>query len=322
MDNNDNGTRQTNINTQRSRNWVFTSFDTSPDYRKNIDELLDGAATFTIYQLEQCPDSGREHLQGYVELRESRTGSWLRNRLGRSTHIERRRGTSEQAINYCSKDTSRLEGPFRHGTPRLQGARTDLQQLHNLAADGAAETTLWERHFAVMLKYHRGVSRFRLLSTSPRNAKTQCYVFYGAPGSGKSRYAHQLATSAFQKDPTTKWWDGYDQHPNVIVDDYAGAWGYEYIKNLCDGYPLCVETKGGTTQFTATTIIFTSNLHPREWYPNHPYAELERRLELIARKDSINTPWHLERDERFTTRVSNKHHTIPGLATLTDTTIR
>jgi len=43
---------------------------------------------------------------------------------------------------------------------------------------------------------------------------------------------------------------------------------YTYLLELCDGRPLTVQIKGGTTVFFPRKIIFTSNVDPRLWYPD------------------------------------------------------
>jgi hypothetical protein len=298
---------------RRHRAWLFTSFDTGQNTKDIFAGLLDGRATFTIFQHERCPTSGRDHLQGYIELPQAQRRSWLSRATDPRIHWEPRRGSQSQAIDYCSKQDTRVDGPWQYGTPHHQGARTDIDALKRSSDNGDSLQALWSQHFGTMLRYHRAMASYRLVNAPSRDKKTQVYVFYGPPGSGKSGYAHRLYPNSYGKDPTHRWWDGYDSHEFVIVDDYAGAWSYEYLKNICDRYPVAVETKGGTTAFTASTIVFTSNQHPRSWYPNHPYSELERRIELIARKDSSRTEWVLERDERYTANVFNPHHTIAGL---------
>jgi hypothetical protein len=178
---------------------------------------------------------------------------------------------------------------------------------------GVRESELWDEHFGTMCRYYRGILRYRHLKSTRREKKTQVYILHGRPGSGKSGYAHKLYPKAYTKDPVSKWWDGYDCHNNVIVDDYEGAWPYEYVKNLCDRYPFIIETKGGTASFIADTIIFTSNLHPRDWYPTKDWREIERRCELIARKDRPDDAWIIERDTRGDASIFNPHTTIPGL---------
>ena len=72
-----------------------------------------------VGQLERAPDTGRLHLQLYVEYARRRSGSRIELVLGLPKsryHGEARRGTTVQAAEYCSKEDTRVAGPYRHGT--------------------------------------------------------------------------------------------------------------------------------------------------------------------------------------------------------------
>lgn len=80
----------------------------------------------------------------------------------------------------------------------------------------------------------------------------------------------------------TGWWDGYEGQQVVIIDEFYGWLGYDFILRLTDRYPLLVETKGGTVQFVSRVVIFTSNSHPRDWYPNiRDRAPFDRRFPAV-----------------------------------------
>lgn len=130
-----------------SRNWIWTLFDISPkpqdeysDWQRFIEETIpqsDDAITYCIGQLERCPDSGRLHLQLYIEYRISTRFSRFIKRLELGNgcgHAEGRRGTAEEAIRYCSKDATRVSGPWTYGTPNPgQGRPSRLSERHGCA---------------------------------------------------------------------------------------------------------------------------------------------------------------------------------------------
>lgn len=87
----------------------------------------------------------------------------------------------------------------------------------------------------------------------------------------------------FYKDPCTKWWCGYRDHQHVIVDEFRGQIGISHILRWLDRYPVTVETKGGARPLVAHTLWFTSNMDPRNWYPDldeETKGALMRRLEI------------------------------------------
>lgn len=71
----------------------------------------------------------------------------------------------------------------------------------------------------------------------------------------------------YDKQPTTKFWDGYRQEKNVLIDEFRGEIGISHMLKWCDKYKCSVENKGGGCPLSATNIIITSNLHPKDWWP-------------------------------------------------------
>jgi hypothetical protein len=99
---------------------------------------------------------------------------------------------------------------------------------------------------------------------------------------GKSHAAWQEAgNNAYSKDPLTKWWDGYSNQTNVIIDEFRGIIQVAHLLRWFDKYPVSVEKKGGKIPLFATNFWITSNLSPASWYPEldaESYRALERRL--------------------------------------------
>lgn len=109
-------------------------------------------------------------------------------------------------------------------------------------------------------------------------------AFWGPTGTGKSRTAwDEAGMDAYPKDPRTKWWDGYTGQEHVVVDEFRGGIDVAHLLRWLDRYPVLVETKGGSIPLRATKFWFTSNLDPRNWYPDldaETQAALIRRLEI------------------------------------------
>jgi len=92
------------------RDWVFTLNNPTPDQMVCI--LESEQVRFMIYQLERS-NTGTSHMQGYVELKTPISfKDLLKIFHGGIFHLERRRGTREQARNYCSKEETRIRGPW------------------------------------------------------------------------------------------------------------------------------------------------------------------------------------------------------------------
>lgn len=92
-------------------NGEFTGFDIVDLVRRFADQQ-DGIR-FVIGQLEKCPETGRIHLQWYLQCHNPGTIASVKRKLRRfderlnSTHIEIAQGTADDNIRYCTKESSR-----------------------------------------------------------------------------------------------------------------------------------------------------------------------------------------------------------------------
>ena len=121
---------------------------------------------------------------------------------------------------------------------------------------------------------------------------TEAVWIYGATGVGKSHHAFE------GYDPATHyiwshdkgWWDGYNGHPIVIMNDYRGEIAYNNLLKLIDRWPEKVSRRGREpTQFLAKKVIITSSLSPSDVYKNRmeedKLEQLLRRCEVIHMKE-------------------------------------
>lgn len=144
-------------------NWCFT-WNNPPDLPDGLGWSTDNVKTL-VYQFESG-SAGTKHVQGYVELKFRRTLSGVKSLLGAdSVHFEPRRGTRKQAIQYCMKEDTRVEGttPFVYGdVESAQGKRTDLSEfrLYTLNADSPISRSVLADAFAdICAKFPRFVTQ-------------------------------------------------------------------------------------------------------------------------------------------------------------------
>jgi len=115
------------------------------------------------------------------------------------------------------KDATRLEGPFEFGIRPLNPAsKTDWDQIRKYAESGQLDKI----DSAILIRYY---SNFKKIEKDhqvipPRTEPKQCYWYWGEPGSGKTRKATDEHPDAYKK-LAHKWWDGYQGHKTVILDD-------------------------------------------------------------------------------------------------------
>lgn len=114
-----------------------------------------------------------------------------------------------------------------------------------------------------------------------RNFKPEVFWFYGHSGSGKTRTAYEMMPDCYRKTNSSgQWWDGYDAHPDVLIDDFKdGTLTYSSLLELLDRYECRVQYKGGSRQFLARRIVITSIHPPDYWFVDD--VELRRRIDEI-----------------------------------------
>ena len=245
------------MNVSRNRNWVFTEFGEEPP---------EFDCKFLAYQREQCPETGRLHWQGYVCFANPMGLKGVKRFLP-TAHWEVRRGSHEDALDYVTKERTRVQGtsPVIRGEPPKQGKRSDLEDFTRAAIGGATDRELLDDFPVSFLRYGRALGGIRLACLEDRSWKTITIVLHGPTGCGKSRWAHETFPKAYTKDPT-KWWNEYVGQPVVIFDEFYGQLQHEYMLKLMDRYPLLVEIKNGYTRFCSKLLIITSNAEPTDWY--------------------------------------------------------
>lgn len=275
---------------QRFRAYCFTLNNYTPEEEETLQskDVLD-KVSYMIYGHEVAPTTGTPHLQGFVYFKSGKTLSAANRALTKRIHLEIARGGVESNTEYCSKDATDI---FTYGSAPSQGKRVDLDGCRGiLQAGGNMRKVTQEcdsyqavRMSEVWLKYHE----------KPRDFQTKVYWFFGATGTGKSRAAHEfLGSSAYQCDQS-KWWEGYDGHSRVVMDEVRASWmPFARLLRLFDWYGYRVEYKGGTRQFRARVVVCTAPLPPKLMYVDcgEDTEQLNRRFVQIVEFTKDSNPW-------------------------------
>lgn len=104
----------------RARNYMFTINFGDGDVTTLLPEEFPEWLTYAVWQLE-VGDEGTPHYQGYLECSGKRSFAQIHSIPGfERAHLEPRRGTQGQAVAYCTKDDSRVDGPWHHGEAKQQ----------------------------------------------------------------------------------------------------------------------------------------------------------------------------------------------------------
>ncbi len=237
---------------------------------------------YLVYQ-EEIGEEGTYHFQGYCEFSKQMSQAQAKALLGGdAVHLAPRRGTAEQAANYCKKQYNddgtdkRIAGtePYEDGMMKQQGKRMDLLAFKDAVAGGARLTELVEDHYMTIARYPRFYQTLTFMNSPVRTQELQVVLLIGATGTGKTRSVYDAhgTSEDFWRAPITNgtmWFDTYDGHKTVLFDDFGGASSHVALRTLLqllDRYPNKVPTKGGHVWFMPTTVFITANTLPKLWY--------------------------------------------------------
>lgn len=282
-----------------SRRWVWTFFHDEISELVKLPEAISKANHFrgSSYQLEHCPSTGRQHLQGYTEFTTGKRLAFLK-KIDNRVHWEPANGDRAANLRYTSKGE---DLGLRHCDETLvgasQGRRTDLELFAStvLSADNPMEYISTEP--GIVLKYPRGVGMLLSLRGDTFRTKLrpelQVEVHYGPAGIGKTRYVIEsfpLGSIYVLEAPCngSLWFDGYLQQPTLLIDDFYGWIDHYKLLRILDIYPFRGPIKGGFSYAAWTRVYITSNRHPSTWFRNWPWDEddaLKRRIHKIVRWD-------------------------------------
>lgn len=242
--------------------------------------FLPTGCCFIRGQLESGHQDGYLHWQLYVVFEKKVRLGGVKSVFGQSVHAELTR--SQAAREYVFKQDTRVVGTqFELGClPVRRNKSTDWDSVWKSAIEGR----ILDVPANLRVQHYRTIRTIASDYAAPLPIIRSVFVFWGPTGLGKSRDAWDAAgLDAYSKDPRSKFWDGYRGHKNVVVDEFRGAIDIAHILRWCDRYPVNVEIKGSSTPLLAENIWFTSNIHPRDWYPglDQPtLAALLRRLNI------------------------------------------
>jgi len=243
---------------------------------------------------KELADTGTPHIQGYVEFKTRKTLNALK-KLWPAVHFEVRKGTSDQAADYCKEDGDFVE----MGTMSQPGKRNDLVRVREILKKGGNLRAVVDN--ATSCQSVRYAEQYLKLREPKRTKAPNVVWLYGAAGVGKTqsamwhafRLGYTLDDVYLLSGDSGKWFEGYDAHPVVIIDDIRESFcTFNRILNLLDKYECRVECKGSSRQMRAAHMFITAPYNPiTVWHSMEDQYQLTRRFtvvqEILSHEKSI-----------------------------------
>lgn len=291
-------------NVPKVRHYCFTINNYTLDDLNNIALISLEKIKYIIYGKEIAPNTGTPHLQGYIELNTPQRMSYVKKLLNNnSVHLEARKGTKQQAIEYCKKDGDYHQLGLTKITDKVikkQGQRNDILCIWAAIKSGYSQSLLLETYPIEYVKYGKAIDKYYTLNEPGRSRETKPEIIwhYGPTGTNKTRTVYEQENDDVFIPKNFKWWDGYDRNNIVLLDDFRPDYcKFHELITLLDRYQYKLEVKGGMRQLVATKIYITSPYHPQDIYKNRTVEDIKQLTRRIT--SIIHFPYENEEPLSF-----------------------
>lgn len=261
------------------RNWQFTYYPKTLEEGQWVQRQISPPnAVYGNFGIENCPSTGRTHLQGMVCFENPRSFDGVREYMN-NCRIEPIRSMKGLA-KYNSKDGLFWEAGTMPG--QEQGKRTDM--------DLVKEMILSKKYSWQEVIIHTNPSNVRwaqeLYKTFPRSREAtgkvpKIYWFHGPSGCGKSRKARAMMPEACIVTGNLQFWNGYVGQTEVILQEVRKGIAMNEFLCCLDRYDYMVNVKGTFTPLMANHIVITSCLSVKDFCTGtgENYIQFTRRIE-------------------------------------------
>jgi len=265
----------------RGRGWCFTLNNYTP---AEVTTLHAIPYSYLVYGKE-IGANGTPHLQGYLHFTNAKKFTQVKALLGLRYHLERRKGTLQQAIEYCKKDGEFFEFGNKPITSKEKGqAEKDRwARILSLAKQGQVDQLQLEfpkesiLHGPRLLALHEP-------ATKPLDGVLSHEWWVGPTGTGKSRLLWELYPQHYAKT-LNKWWDGYKFQDVVVIEEWAprNECTASFLKVWADRYAFTCEVKGAMLpMIRPKKLIVLSNYTIEQCFPAKEDCDpLLRRFKVI-----------------------------------------
>lgn len=252
-----------------------------------------------VYQEEECPETGRRHLQGYFELMVRKTLAWVKANFG-NAHYVAAKGTKWQNYQYCTKEESHVEGGMRGEMgdfiePRAEQRRkSKLPDLVKELEDGKSLEQVAIEYPVEFLRHCNGIRQLANIYDSKRFEpvrKMRFIILEGPSGCGKSYFArswltwnyghlgwHQILTP--KGASSVHWTDGAQGKRAILIEEMdKDQFNFREFLKWTDVYTHQTQIKGGSMMAKWEAVIVTTNKPMNCWFPDEAdLTPLERRV--------------------------------------------
>lgn len=272
----------------QSRGWMLTIPATSHTVEQ-VRSMLTTLAPAAVFQREKGGITGYEHYQCYIQLPSPRRWSTMKKMLTDAgfadAHFEKQWATGAACYRYCTKEDTRLDGPWVIGNIQMndkQGERSDIARLKRMITEEGmsyndvllADETGNAGRYRNML---RDLQEARIEQQLDSQAWRKVEVNYlsGPSGVGKTRYIfdHYKPSEFYRITDYSHPWDRYKGQPVVVFDEFSGQPSIEEMLDWLDCYTTQLRARYNNRVGLYDTVWVISNLGIEEQYTYKPESQ-------------------------------------------------
>lgn len=198
-------------------------------------------------------------------------------------HLASRRGTAQQAMDYCKKQESRVPDGLilELGTlsKSAQGKRNDLEGAIQAIKGGATMQAVASEFPMAWVHAEKGLRSLQAQVAIKRNPdqEIEVIVLWGQPGTGKSLFAHKKYPNLYipAKNNTARLsFENYEQQETMFLDEFSGpdCLSLSDLKTVTDRHMCVLPGRNISVAANHSRVVICSNEDPRFWYVGHTYS--------------------------------------------------
>lgn len=250
--------------------WPVAHQDNAPLY----DWVNKKCFRYTKYQVERAPTTGKIHLQGFLCLTRAMRLGELKRHYSDTAHWEVSRGTIAQNEAYCSKEETRVCGPFELGEKPQGGAETTKARwtdVKTMVESGYTRNQILMA-MPILAPQFRGIDALIEASRPPPGISREIKVFYiyGPTGVGKTHHALTRFPNAYLVRGAYNAGKSFDQYLDeneLILDEWNPfQWPIELMNSITDKWKCPLQCRYQNKYARWTIVVITTNVRPEECY--------------------------------------------------------
>jgi len=279
--------------------WVCTLHNltkTDEEYLADF-KVIEGVKYFKG-QRERGEETGKEHLQFFIDFEKAVYFTTVQKLLPPTTHIEQRKAKQKiKAVNYCCKEDTRIGQVMEFGEFVEDRQNSNTEKFFERLHGGATNMELQQEFPTLYAQY--GVDKIEKFRQDKLRSEygdkfrdIKVTYIYGAARLGKTSYIYdkykpsEICRVTNYKVGT---FENYNAHKVLVLDEFTGKLEIEFVNNLLDRLPLELPARYANRTACFTEVYIISNLPLADLYKDEQsktpevYKAFRERIHEIIR---------------------------------------